>query len=315
MYSVPVFCVVEVVPFCQLQAAQKLQKYSIGLLDYNGLILNVIDLKELLGFEKQPYSITQKFILLKTEESMFAVVVDEINDISDINLATFQIAPNSAQSYIQSIYNKDGIAVSVINIPAIEEAIKRADETEDTVFHLPQLSDEDTEVAKARYEKIKAKNANYEAVKYYEYVKYLAFCSGNSKFCIDINYIEKVLDVSAVTLTKIPNKTNYLEGIMNFRGSFLTVINFANFIEQPADANIVYEDKKIIVLNYNDIKVGLFVDKIYEISNISNDDLIEANEFSSICPFIHNQIVKNDDIYFIIDIDNLFNDSKMYIND
>ena len=54
LYSVPVYCVVEILQFCQLQAPQKLQKYCIGLLDYNGLMLNVIDIREILGLEQKP---------------------------------------------------------------------------------------------------------------------------------------------------------------------------------------------------------------------------------------------------------------------
>ena len=119
-YSVPVHCVVEVLPFCELQAPQKLQQYTVGLLDYNGIMINIIDLKEILGLEKEPFNINQKFLLVKTEESIFGIVVDTIFDVADINSSTIQIAPHNAKNLIQSIYNFSDKTVSVINIPAIE---------------------------------------------------------------------------------------------------------------------------------------------------------------------------------------------------
>ena len=313
-YSVPVHCVVEVLPFCELQAPQKLQQYTVGLLDYNGIMINIIDLKEILGLEKEPFNINQKFLLLKTEESIFGIVVDSIFDIADINSSTIQIAPHNAKNLIQSIYNFNDKTVSVINIPAIENEIKKANISDYDEFLLPVLSEEDRLIAQKRTTKLKEKNKNFQLTQYLEYNKYLSFEAGNSKFCLPIEAIEKIIDTTSTQITPIPQTKNYVEGIINFRGNFLTVLNFANFIEQEQNQNIAFKEKKIIVLALNDFKVGFIVDKIFEISSISKENLEENNEYSSIYPFITNQIVKNDDIYFIINVQAMMQDKKMYIN-
>ena len=314
-YAIPVYNVIEILPFCSLQAPQKLQKNTIGLLDYNGLLLNVIDLRTLLGLEKQEYSINQKFIIIKTDEAIFALVADGIFNIYDVDTTLLQSAPNATKNLIQSIYNTSEYTVSVLNIPAIETAIKQHDLEEIEDFKLPVLSKEDTQIAIERAGKIKTKNSNYYVSKYFEYVKYLTFAVGNAKFCIDISYIEKVLDTNSLTITPIPNNKNYLEGIINFRGSFLTIINFAKYTGIETNNNSLNENKKIIVISNSNIKIGILVDKMFEISDITNEELTETNEFSSVYSFIHHQIVKNNDIYFIIDVINLLNDSKIYIND
>ena len=313
-YSFPVHCVVEVLPFCELQAPQKLQQYTIGLLDYNGIMINIIDLKEILGLEKQEFSINQKFLLLKTEESIFGIVVDTIFEVKDINSSKLQIAPHNARNLIQSIYNIDDKTISVINIPAIENEIKKANISEYREFSLPILNEKDKLIAKERTLRLKEKNQKFQISQYLEYNKYLSFESGGSKFYLPIEAIEKIIDTSATTLTSIPNTKNYLEGIINFRGNFLSIINFANFIEQEPSKDIPYNSKKIIVLALNDFKLGFIVDKIFEIANINNEELQENNEFSTIYPFITHQIVKNDDIYFIINVQAMMQDSKMYIN-
>lgn len=313
-YSVPIHCVVEVLPFCELQVPQRLQQYTVGLLDYNGIMINIIDLKEILGLEKQDFSINQKFLLLKTEESIFGIIVDNIFDITDINSSRLQIAPHNTKNLIQSIYHFNNQTISVINIPGIENEIKKANIAEERRDIQLFLNEEDKIVAHERTLKLKEKNQKFQVVQFLEYNKYLAFEAGNSKFCLPIENIEKIIETSSISLTKIPQTNKYIEGIINFRGNFLSIINFANFIEQDTNTQISFKDKKIIILSLADFKVGFLVDKIFEILNINNEDLQENNEYSSIYPFITHQIVKNDDICFIINMQLMMQDKKMYIN-
>ena len=94
--------------------------------------------------------------------------------------------------------------------------------------------------------------------------KYETFKSGNEYFGLKIEYVNEIIVHQEIT--EIPESDDYIKGLINLRGKIIPVIDVRiRFKQEP----IEYTDRTcIIIVNVNDIVVGLIVEKIAEVVEI-----------------------------------------------
>ena len=103
--------------------------------------------------------------------------------------------------------------------------------------------------------------------------KIVSFVLGDEEFGVDIMKIDSIVELGK--LTKIPESADYVEGVMNFRGTVIPVINLRRkfYMEDlPEDAK---KRSKVIVVNLDDRKVGFMVDDVREVLTITDEQLEE----------------------------------------
>ncbi len=103
--------------------------------------------------------------------------------------------------------------------------------------------------------------------------KVVSFVLGNEEFGIDIMKIDSIVEVGKIT--RIPESADYVEGIMNFRGNVIPLVNLRKkfLIEDlPEEAK---KKAKIIVVNMGERKVGLLVDDVKEVLTINDEQMEE----------------------------------------
>ena len=106
--------------------------------------------------------------------------------------------------------------------------------------------------------------------------KIVSFVLGDEEFGVDIMKIDSIVELGK--LTKIPESADYVEGVMNFRGTVIPVINLRRkfYMEDlPEDAK---KKSKVIVVNLDDRKVGFMVDDVREVLTITDEQLEEPPE-------------------------------------
>lgn len=130
--------------------------------------------------------------------------------------------------------------------------------------------------------------------------KSLVFLSNNQEYSIDISYVKEIRNWIKSTI--IPNSPDFLEGIINIRGSVIPLINFDKKINSYNE-NIL---KKAIIILEGDNKIIAFsVDDVLEILSYHKEDLrrINFNENCSILEgiisFDERNIFKINESFFI----------------
>ena len=100
--------------------------------------------------------------------------------------------------------------------------------------------------------------------------KYVTFKSGNEYFGLKIEYVNEIIVHQEIT--EIPESDDYIKGLINLRGKIIPVIDVRiRFKQEP----IEYTDRTcIIIVNVNDIVVGLIVEKIAEVVEIKEEDIL-----------------------------------------
>lgn len=86
---------------------------------------------------------------------------------------------------------------------------------------------------------------------------YIRFRIGNNEYYgIPYDDAQRVLD--NVVITKIPHSAKYIAGVINFRGSLLTIIDLTKFFQIPSSDQAKY----VIVTKIRGIVIGIIADNI-----------------------------------------------------
>ena len=107
--------------------------------------------------------------------------------------------------------------------------------------------------------------------------KYVTFKSGNEYFGLKIEYVSEIIVFQEIT--EVPECEDYVKGLINLRGKIIPVIDVRiRFRQEPFE----YNDRTcIIVINVKSTVVGLIVEKIAEVVEIQEENILESPTLKS----------------------------------
>ena len=128
-----------------------------------------------------------------------------------------------------------------------------------------------------------------------ETISVLEFVLGDERYCLDITYIEQIVERGAVT--RIPNSPPFVEGVIDLRGDITTVIDPKQTLATEAN-----DDGDLIVVFDSDgmddeWSVGWAVDGVRRVSRVS---LSEVKESPVDEPWINGVVKRDEDGEFVI---------------
>lgn len=91
-------------------------------------------------------------------------------------------------------------------------------------------------------------------------------------YAISTEFVEEI--IRDITVTKVPNSDEWIEGLINLRGNVVTLVNLAKLLER--DIKLCYND--VIIINNDEEKLGIMVENVEEVINISEEDIQNINE-------------------------------------
>lgn len=100
--------------------------------------------------------------------------------------------------------------------------------------------------------------------------KFMTFRTGKETFGISISYVNEIISMQPIT--GIPEVEDYIKGLINLRGKIIPVIDVRiRFKMEP----IEYNDRTcIIVISVKSMLIGLIVEKIAEVDDIDDKDIV-----------------------------------------
>lgn len=102
--------------------------------------------------------------------------------------------------------------------------------------------------------------------------KYVTFRSGGEYFGLKIQYVNEIIVFQEIT--PIPETANYIKGLINLRGKIIPVIDVRLRFGQPP---FTYNDRTcIIVIQVKENVVGLIVEKIAEVVEIPEENILPS---------------------------------------
>lgn len=138
--------------------------------------------------------------------------------------------------------------------------------------------------------------------------KFLTFCIGNEFYGIEIKYVTEIIGLQPIT--EIPEMPEYIKGIINLRGKIIPVMDVRLRFRKPFRE---YNDRTcIIVIEVQDVSVGLIVDTVSEVISISDEEIVAPPNVTK----EGNKYIKGigkvgSDVKLLLDSDKLLNDTDL----
>lgn len=107
--------------------------------------------------------------------------------------------------------------------------------------------------------------------------KYLSFFLDNEEYGLEILKVVEIIKV--MPITRIPKAPTEVRGIINLRGKVIPVLELRTKFDMPV---VEYTSETcIIVVQTQNNKIGIIVDKVSEVMNVSENDIESAPNFGS----------------------------------
>jgi purine-binding chemotaxis protein CheW len=314
-YALNVNQIIEIIQLPLLDYPQKLSNNIIGLLNYNNLTINILDLRFYLKLKVTPYSINNQILIIKTEENIFGLIIDAVENIISLDSSKIKYFPFSEENkIIEFIYKKENENICIINLITLENILKQGvPQTEIDVLSLFPADDDSKYKLKQRHNELIKKFDNAPVT--FSQDKFISFKINENIYCINIEYVKEFL--KNPTITPIPCNVDYIPGVIALRGDFITIVDLEKILGMsiyPKQDSKNKISENIIILELSDYKIGFMVEKIFNIINIS-DESIKKNLYDKQNAYIYGEVLLDKKLYIILNIKNILSDEKFFIED
>lgn len=143
--------------------------------------------------------------------------------------------------------------------------------------------------------------------------KYMTFKSGNEYFGLKIQYVNEIIQYQPITA--IPETEDYIKGLINLRGKVIPVIDVRlRFKQEPFE----YNDRTcIIVISVKSTVVGLIVEKIAEVVEIKEENILPPPTIGRVDKvqqkYVYGIGKVGDTVKLLLDPDKLLNDEDLSV--
>ncbi len=136
-----------------------------------------------------------------------------------------------------------------------------------------------------------------------DYVQLILIRIGTSFYAIDIMKIVEI--VKYLPVTKIPKAPEFLEGIIDLRGTIIPVVDMRKRFEIQAEkAN---EKIRIVIVKVVDKTAGLIVDEVREVIKVASDRVMPAPKIVQgiESEYLSNVVSDRGRIILVLDLDRI----------
>lgn len=129
---------------------------------------------------------------------------------------------------------------------------------------------------------------------------YVVFTLDDGEYAVDILKAQEVIILKDITIHRVPKVPIYIRGIINLRGDAIPIMDLKERFEFT---NAVNEEKRIIIVENKKLIFGFLADKILEVLEINDEEIIPTTEEVKLrCKYVDAIICKEKRMIFILDI-------------
>lgn len=136
-----------------------------------------------------------------------------------------------------------------------------------------------------------------------EEIQIVVFRLDNEEYGVNILNVQEI--IRPTEITRVPKTPEYLTGVINLRGNVIPVMNLRKRFglegELQSDPNT-----RIIILNFRDINIGIFVDSVSEVLRLTKEEIEEPTLIEALDDKFVQAVGKhNDRLIILLDIKEL----------
>ena len=147
--------------------------------------------------------------------------------------------------------------------------------------------------------------------------QYLTFILANEEYGVDILRVQEIRGWD--NATPIPNTPKYIKGVMNLRGTIVPIIDLRERFNME---HLAYGPTTVVIVlkvyaEERERVMGIVVDAVSEVYNISNADLQPAPDFGDMVSleFVQGLATVEEKMVIVLDIDHLLTSGELKLVD
>lgn len=106
--------------------------------------------------------------------------------------------------------------------------------------------------------------------------KFLTFFLHGEEYGLEILKVHEIIGI--MPITRIPRSPDYIRGVINLRGKVIPIMDLRTRFSMPAADT---DEGCIIVAQIRGLQIGMVVDKVNEVCNISPEEVEDTPSFGA----------------------------------
>lgn len=144
--------------------------------------------------------------------------------------------------------------------------------------------------------------------------KYLSFLLGKEEYGVEILKVQEINGMMGVT--PVPRTPSYVRGVINLRGRVIPIISLRDHFKMPRVEDTEKTCVIVVQVQYEDtqITVGIIVDEVSEVLNISRQQIEPAPSFGGgmeETDFVTGMGKLDDKVVILLDIDQILSQGEL----
>ncbi|MEC4816073.1 MAG: chemotaxis protein CheW [Scytonema sp. PMC 1069.18] len=306
LYGIDATLVQEIFPIPELIPIAGTNTDVIGVFNLRGQVVPVIHLNLLWGYPLEGCNIEDYVIVFQWNSLQIGIVIHQVNEMLELDTEVVEIEPaqelfdNIDTFFLSGVIRVDSDVILLVdaekivrhpeslltliwdaethlNFMAASDSEQNNDEYQRLEgiplpsfydLYCPDASYQERGVFQQRYFQLQEISKNTED---YLQVKPLAVISwGNEYFGFNLEVVREF--TSIYNLTPIPCCPKHIVGNMNLRGEIITLVDIRNVLNLPTTP--VRVGSKVVVIEVENIIAGFPVDKVLEVINLNQDEMM-----------------------------------------
>jgi len=142
-----------------------------------------------------------------------------------------------------------------------------------------------------------------------EVTQYIKIRIQDEFFGIDIKYVDNIVRMQHIT--RVPKAPEYIKGVINLRGEVIPV--FSLRIKMGLEEIEENKNFRIIILKYEGESVGIIVDEVREVANLTSDNIekVYHNNTEGVQNFLLGVGKTDNGLISLLDINEVLSDKTL----
>jgi purine-binding chemotaxis protein CheW len=297
-YAVEASHVREILRLPGLTPVSEAPHYIIGVMNYRGHIVPVMDLAIRLGQSPWSYRIHDHVIVLQHESALLGIIVNEVQGVHEIPIDTrgthvpFAGSHAGRSRFVRHLAKLDTTAIMVVDhdllLNPVAEFQTDANPAAPTLplanwqqspEHAPPADGTGPNSVEAMplffqhaapwerevlLERARSLASNLDERSARQYISLAIVGLGGEYFAVELTTVREFTDLQRIT--PVPCCPSSIVGDMNLRGDILTVVDIRQVLQMPVGEAV--PTAKVMVVPLGDALVGVLVDEVFDVFDL-----------------------------------------------
>jgi purine-binding chemotaxis protein CheW len=272
-YALPIAQVQEIV-----QAPESVSRVPnsgervLGVMDLRGRVLPVLSMRQMFGLPMTDLGAQNRIVVVSLDGGVVGVVMDTVREVLRV--------PSDLVAPLPDVVAAGGRATEVVSVCRLEEgrrlvsvlSLERMFDAPGLRAELAEHVDDDTVEGPTQMADTGVNDGRGDEE------LFVVFRLDGEEYAVDVDAVQEIIRVPQ-TLIRVPETRDFVEGLVNLRGTVLPVVDLRTRLEL---ARVERDERqRIVVLFLDGIRTGFIVDSVTEVARIPRGMLEPAPELSA----------------------------------